>query len=45
VALHIMNVSSAYFTLVGGTQTIWTLLALVVASRQFKTPERALPQA
>lgn len=38
VALNIMNVSGIYFTYVGGTQTLWTLLAIVVASGQFKTP-------
>jgi hypothetical protein len=36
IVLNVMNVSGQYFTYVGGTQTIWMLLAIVVASRQFK---------
>lgn len=36
IVLNVMNVSGEYFTYVGGTQTLWTLLAVVVASRQFK---------
>lgn len=39
LALNIMNVSGIYFTYVGGTQIYWTLLAIVVASRQFPVPE------
>jgi hypothetical protein len=39
VALNIMNFSAVYFSYVGGTQTIWSLLAIVVASRQFKAFE------
>ncbi len=34
VTLEVMNVSAGYFTYAGGIQTIWTLLALVIASRQ-----------
>ena len=36
IAMSFMNVSAVYFTYVGGTQILWTLLAIVVASRQFK---------
>lgn len=36
IVLNVMNVSGQYFTYVGGTQTLWMLLAIVVASRQFK---------
>jgi O-antigen/teichoic acid export membrane protein len=36
VALTAMNFSAEYFTYVGGTQTLWTLLAIVVASEQLK---------
>src|SRR5205823_11362683 len=36
VALSVMNFSAEYFTYVGGTQTLWTLLAIVVASGQLK---------
>jgi len=36
IVLNVMNVSEAYFTFVGGSQTLWMLLAIVVASRQFK---------
>ncbi|GAC1657242.1 MAG: hypothetical protein NVS4B7_02330 [Ktedonobacteraceae bacterium] len=39
VVINIMNVSGEYFTYIGGTQTIWTLLAIVVASKQLKTLE------
>jgi hypothetical protein len=41
VAINVMNVSGEYFTYVGGTQTLWTLLAIVVASRQIKSLEPA----
>ena len=37
VAINVMNVSGEYFTYVGGTQTLWTLLAIIVASGQLKT--------
>jgi len=36
ITMSVMNVSGEYFTYVGGTQIIWMLLAIVVASRQFK---------
>ena len=36
ITMSVMNVSGEYFTYVGGTQVIWTLLAIVVASRQFQ---------
>ncbi len=39
VAISIMNVSGEYFTYVGGTQILWTLLAIVVASWQLKAFE------
>jgi O-antigen/teichoic acid export membrane protein len=34
VAINIMNVSSVYFSYPGVTQTFWTLLAMIVASKQ-----------
>jgi hypothetical protein len=34
VVLNVMNISGAYFTYIGGTQIIWTFLAIVVASEQ-----------
>jgi O-antigen/teichoic acid export membrane protein len=36
VSLSVMNFSGEYFTYVGGTQVIWTLLAIVVATWQLK---------
>jgi hypothetical protein len=36
LVLNVMNMSGEYFTYVGGTQTLWTLFAIVVASRQLK---------
>jgi O-antigen/teichoic acid export membrane protein len=36
VAISVMNVSGAFFTNAGGTQTIWILLAIVMASGQVK---------
>ena len=36
ITLNVMNVSGEYFTYVGGTQVLWVLLAIVVASRQFQ---------
>ncbi len=36
VALSVMNVSGEYFTYVGGTQVLWMLLAIVVATWQLK---------
>lgn len=36
VAMSVMNFSAEYFTYVGGTQTLWTLIAIVVASTQFQ---------
>lgn len=36
ISISVMNLSGEYFTYVGGTQTIWTLLAIVVASWQLK---------
>lgn len=36
IAISVMNFSAEYFTYVGGTQTIWTLLAIVVANSQLK---------
>jgi O-antigen/teichoic acid export membrane protein len=39
VAISIMNISAEYFTYVGGTQILWTLLAIVVATWQLKTLE------
>jgi O-antigen/teichoic acid export membrane protein len=41
VAINIMNVSADYFSYVGGTQTLWILLAICVASGQFGTLEAA----
>jgi O-antigen/teichoic acid export membrane protein len=35
VCINVMNISGSYFTYAGGTQIIWTLLAMVVASEQF----------
>jgi len=43
VALSIMNVSNEYFTLAGGTQIIWMLLAIVVAGRQFRSVGSSAP--
>jgi O-antigen ligase len=37
ITMSVMNVSGEYFTYVGGTQVIWMLLAIIVASRQIKT--------
>lgn len=39
VAISVMNFSGEYFTYVGGTQTLWTLLAVVVANRQLRALE------
>ena len=39
IAISVMNLTADYFTYVGGTQIIWTLLAIVVASRQLETLE------
>lgn len=39
ITMSVMNVSGEYFTYVGGTQVLWTLLAIAVASRQFKTQD------
>ncbi len=39
VCINVMNVSGAYFTYAGGTQIIWTLLAMLVASEQFNMLE------
>jgi hypothetical protein len=36
ITMSVMNVSAEYFTYVGGTQVLWTLLAILVASRQFQ---------
>ncbi len=36
ISISVMNFSGEYFTYVGGTQTIWTLLAILVASGQLK---------
>lgn len=36
VVINIMNISGAFFTNAGGTQTLWILLAIVVASGQLK---------
>lgn len=36
LTMNVMNVSAEYFTYVGGTQVLWMLLAIVVASRQFQ---------
>ena len=41
VVINVMNVSGEYFTYAGGTQIIWTLLAIVIANGQFKTLEAA----
>ena len=41
VAINIMNVSADYFSYVGGTQTLWILLAICVASGQFGMLEAA----
>jgi hypothetical protein len=37
ITMSVMNVSGEYFTYVGGTQFLWTLLAIVAADRHFKT--------
>ena len=37
ITLNVMNISGEYFTYVGGPQTIWMLLAIVVASGQIQT--------
>jgi len=39
VSMSAMNVTSAYFTYIGGTQIIWTFLAMMVASGQLKALE------
>jgi len=39
IAMSVMNLTADYFTYVGGTQVIWTLLAIVVASRQLEALE------
>ncbi len=39
VAINVMNVSAVYFTYVGGTQLLWMLLAITVASGQVKVLE------
>src|SRR5439155_843978 len=36
ISISVMNFSGEYFTYVGGTQTIWTLLAILVASGQLQ---------
>jgi hypothetical protein len=36
ISINVMNVSGEYFTYVGGTQVLWMLLAIVVASKQFQ---------
>ena len=36
VTISVMNVSGAYFTYAGGTQILWTLLGMIIASRQLK---------
>jgi len=36
ITMSVMNVSGEYFTYVGGTQVLWMLLGIVVASRQFQ---------
>ncbi len=43
VVLSVMNVSNEYFTLAGGTQIIWMLLAIVVASRQCRLVRSSVP--
>jgi len=40
--LNIMNISGSYFTYAGGTQIIWLLLALLMASQQVNTPAVAV---
>jgi len=41
IAMNIMNISEEYFTYVGASQTFWTLLAIVVASRQISMSENS----
>lgn len=41
VALSVMNISGEYFTYVGGTQILWMLLAIVVATWQLKGLEQS----
>jgi hypothetical protein len=36
IAINVMNISGEYFTYVGGSQTFWMLLAIVVASGQLE---------
>ncbi len=36
ITLNVMNISGEYFTYVGGPQTIWMLLAIVIASGQIQ---------
>jgi len=43
IALSVMNVSNEYFTLAGGAQIIWLLLAVVVASMQFRSEGSSAP--
>ncbi len=38
VCLNVMNITGAFFTYAGGTQIIWTLLAMIVASEQSRGP-------
>ncbi len=47
ITMSFMNVSAVYFTYVGGTQVLWTLLAILVATDQFKPPaiHQAVPVA
>ncbi len=37
ISINVMNVSGEYFTYVGGTQVLWMILAIVVASGQFQS--------
>lgn len=39
VAMNIMNISEEYFTYVGASQILWTLLAIIVANGQIKALE------
>lgn len=46
VVLNIMNIAGEYFTYVGGTQLIWTLMAICVVADQLNLkPSYATPEA
>jgi O-antigen ligase len=44
ITLNVMNISGEYFTFAGPTQTLWTLLAMVVATVQCRSLDLVPPQ-